>query len=82
MMIFQFMRAITLYVFSLLDSIYTSCMFPFQTIFALENSQIHIYASNSKNIATNVKAPVNETLSFGTSLNIPDIDPNDGYIRL
>ena len=80
-MIFQFMRAIILYAFSLLDSTYISCIFLFPTIFTLENSWIHIFISNSHNIATHIETFVDKTFCFNTSLDILNTNLNNGYIR-
>ena len=80
-MVFQFMRDVTFYTFSLLDSACTSYMSLFPTIFALRNTWIHIYTSNSSNIATNFDASINETFSFDTRLNVPDVNSNNRHIR-
>ena len=74
-------QTITFYALRSLNPTYTNCMFPLPTIFVLRNSQIHICTSNCSNVATNIKAPVNEIFGFGTALNVPNVNSNDGYIR-
>ena len=80
-MVFRFIQTIVFYALKPLDSAYTSCMFPLLAIFALRNSQIHIHTSNCSNVATNIKAPVDKTSGFSTTLNISNVNPNNGHIR-
>lgn len=56
-------------------------MTPFPTVFTLWYSRVHICTMNHGNEATNIKSPVDETLSFGSALSIPDIDPDDRYVQ-
>ena len=37
---------------------------------------------NGSNILSNIEAAVNHSLGFGTTLWIPDVDPNDSWIRV
>ena len=54
---------------------------PLPAILALGNSWIHICTSNCDNVIAHIEAPVNEKFSVFSTLNIPDVDPNDGHIR-
>jgi len=35
---------------------------------------------NCSNVASNVEALIDETFDFGTTLNIPNVEPYNGYI--
>jgi len=55
---------------------------PLPAILALGNSRIHIRISNCGDVIAHIEAPVNEKFSVFSTLNITDVDPNDGHIRL
>jgi len=52
----------------------------FPIVFTLWYSEVHVYTMNHGNEATNIKSPIDKTLSFGSTLSILDIDPDDGHI--
>ena len=47
------------------------------TVFTLRDTRTYISTLNNSNIPSNNKAAVNNSLSFETALQIPDIDLND-----
>ena len=71
---------ITLNAFGLLDTTNTGCVSPFPAIFALQDIWIHIYSTYSSNKASNIEVSVDNCLSFGTVLCIPDFDPDYSHI--
>ena len=50
--------------------------------FTLRDTRTHISILNGSNILSNIEAVVNNSLDFGTTLWIPDVDPNDSWIRV
>jgi len=52
----------------------------FPAIFALRNSRVHVSTSDNSNIFTNIDALVDEAFGPATTLNIPNVYPNDKYI--
>jgi len=69
--------SIALDVLGALDSAREGSMSPLLAVFALGNSWIHVCPSYGGDIPADVKALVDETLSFVTALMIPNIDPDD-----
>jgi len=67
--------------FSSLNATRKGGVSPLPAILALGNSWIHIRTSNCGDVIAHIEAPVNKFSIFST-LNIPDVDPNDGHIRL
>ena len=47
------------------------------TFFILKDTKIYISISNGSNIMSNIEATVDNSLGFGTTLQIPDVNPND-----
>ena len=82
MLVLSLMRTIVLYTPGTLNSAWKDNMFLLSTILTLQHTWIHVCSTNSGNIASNIKAPVNESFSFVTTLNVPDIQPDNNYIRL
>ncbi len=60
-----------------LDSARKGCMTPPPAVFVLEYIQVHVCLSNSSNIPANVKAPIDEAVSFASALVIPNVDPDN-----
>jgi len=52
-------------------------MFPLPAVFALGDSQVHVRSSYGGDIPADVKAPVDEALSFVIALMIPNVDPDN-----
>ena len=50
---------------------------PLLAVFALGDAWVHVCSSNSSDIPADVKALVDEALSFVTTLMIPNVDPDD-----
>jgi len=55
-------------------------MFPFPTVFTLRNTWVHISIINCSDMASNIKALIDEIFGFGTILNVPNVEPYDSYI--
>ena len=81
-MVIQFVWTIALDAFSSLNATRKGGVFPLPAILALGNSWIHVRTSNCGDVIAHIEAPVNEKFSIFSTLNIPDVDPNDGHIRL
>jgi len=50
---------------------------PSPTVFTLRDTRTYISTLNDSNILFNNEAVVDNSLGFGTTLQIPDVDPND-----
>ena len=74
-------RAITFDTLHPLNSAHTWCMIPFPTFFTLWYSWVHISTINCGNKASNIEPPINEALYFYAALSIPNVDPDNGYVR-
>jgi len=74
--------AVALDAFSSLNAIQKGGVSPLPAILTLGNSQIHICTSNCGDVIAHIEAPVNEKFSIFPTLNIPDVYPNNGHIRL
>jgi len=81
-MIFYLVRAIALDILRALDSIGYCYMFPSPTIFALRNIRVHVGFSNGGNKLLYIKTLVNKTFGLTSTLNIPNINPDNQYVRL
>ena len=75
------MRPITLYTFGLLNVIYSGCVPLFPAILALWDIWVHVGSTNHGDEAFYIKVSVNDFLSIGTVLCIPNVNSNDCYIR-
>ena len=60
-----------------LDSAREGSMSPLSAVFVLEDAQVHVCPSNSSDILADIEAPVDEALSFVTTLMIPNVDPDN-----
>ena len=78
--VLRFVRFIAFDAFWPLDSTWKGCMTPPAVVLALEHTQIHVSTANSGNVSSKVKAPVNETLSFLPTLEVPDVYPNNQHV--
>jgi len=76
LVIFRSVRSIVLDALGALDSAREGSMFPPPAVFALGDSWVHVRPSYSSDIPADVKAPVDEALSFVTTLIIPNVDPD------
>jgi len=77
MVVSGLVRAIALDVFGFLNMIGQSCMSPSPVVLALRNTRIHIGSLNCCDKPPYIKASINKTLSLTTTLNIPNVNPND-----
>ena len=81
-MVFSLVRAITLDVLGALDIAGHSCMSPSPVILVLRDARVYVGSSNSHNKPPYIETPVNNTFSLTSTLNIPDVNPNNQHIRL
>ena len=77
LVVFGSVWSIALDVLGILDSAKEGSVSPLPVVFALGNAQVHVCPSNSSNIPADVKALVDEALSFVTALMIPNVDPDN-----
>jgi len=75
-------RTITLNIFCSLDSTNNSRVFLFSVFLTLENTRVHIYASNCGNVVANIEATIDKPFSINTTLWILYIKPDDGHVWL
>ena len=81
-MINSLMWAIALYAFCPLNSVYAYRVALLLAILALGNTWVHICISNCSNKSSNVKSSVNKGFGLGTTLSIPNINPDYYHIWL
>ena len=81
-MVIRFVWTIALDAFSSLNATRKGGVSPLPAILALGNSRIHVRTSNCGDVIAHIEAPVNEKFCVFSTLNIPDVEPNDGHIRL
>jgi len=74
MVVLRFVWTIALDTLGALDSAREGCMTPPPAVFALGHVWVHISPFNSSNIPANVQAPIDEALSFTSTLVIPNVD--------
>ena len=80
MVVFRFMQTITFDVLRFLNSARYSSMFPFPTIFTLQNTRVHVGFFDSSNIPFHIEASIDKAFGLAFALNIPNVYPNDRYI--
>ena len=80
MVVFWFMRAITLDIFGPLYFAWKNWMSLSPTVFILRNTRISVSSSYCSDKPSNIKAPINEVLSFHAALSISYVNPDDGYV--
>ena len=80
--IFRSVQSIALDALGALYSAREGSVSPLLAIFALGDSWIHVRPSYSSDIPADVKAPIDEALSFVTALMIPSVDPDYWHVRL
>ena len=74
-------RTVALNTFGPLDSVDSSQMAPFPTVFALQYVRVHIGLPNCCDKAFNIKLFVDKTFGLRTTLRIPDVDSYNKYIQ-
>jgi len=55
-------------------------MFPFPPILTLEHARVHVHPSDGSDIIPYIEAPINKTLCLTSTLDIPDVQPDNHYI--
>ena len=78
--VFQFMWAVTFDTLYPLNPAQKGSVAPFPTVFTLEHSWVHIYFFNSGDIVSYIEILVNKAFCLATTLNIPNIQLNNGHI--
>jgi len=82
MIVFSLVRAIALDVLGALDMAGHSCMSLSPAILTLKDARAYVGSSNSCNKPFYIETPVNKTFGLTSTLNIPDVNPNNQHIRL
>ena len=77
---FRFVRTVVFHTFGLLDSTQKDRMSPLPAVLALEDTRVYVYTSNSSDVAFYIKASVDQSFCLTTTLDIPDIYLNNGYV--
>lgn len=80
-MIFNFVRTITFDAFKTIHTTHKGHVFSFPAILALENFRIHVCILDCCNVATNIKASVNEILGLRTTLRVLNINLDNSHVR-
>ena len=80
-MVFEFVGAITFDTFGPLNFAWEGSMTLFPAVFALRNTGVHICSPNCSDIVANVKAPIDKHFSVKSTLDIPNINPNNSHVR-
>jgi len=76
------MRTITLHIFSPLDAAHTSHVISLPTVLTLRNAWVHIGLTYHGDITSNIEMSVDNFLSIGPVLHVPDVDSYDSHVRL
>ena len=74
------MRPITLNIFGPLNTTYASYVFPFPTILALWDTQVHVGSVNYSDKASYIEVSVDNFLGIGPILCVPNVNPNYSHI--
>lgn len=53
----------------------------FPAVFVLRHIRVHIYPSDGGNVVSYIETSVNKTLCLAPIVNIPNVQPNNGYIQ-
>ena len=69
------------YAFGTMHTTYKSGVSLFLVVLALEDIRIYVCTLDSCDMASNIKASVNEILGFETTLRIPNVDLDNSYVR-
>jgi len=78
--VLEFVWTIALDTLGALDFAREGCVTPPPAVFALGHAWVHVSLSNSSDIPANIKAPIDEALSFTSTLVIPNVDPDNRYV--
>ena len=57
-------------------------MFPLPAILTFGYPWVYVHLSNCSNVPSNIKASIDKVLSLAPTLNIPNVYPDNGHIRL
>jgi len=77
MVVLGFVWTVALDILGTLDSARKGCVSPPPAVFALEHAQVHVSPSDSNGILANIKAPIDEALSFASTLIVPNVNPDN-----
>ena len=78
---FGFIEAFIFQAPHILKAVCEGSMTPLPAVLALWDTRIHVHPFNSSNKATNVEASIYKFFGCRSILWIPDVDPDDGYIK-
>ena len=81
-MMFRFVRTTAFNTFCFLNSAQKDRIFLLLAVFVLEDTRVHFYTFNGSDIASYVEAPVDQSFHLTTTLDIPDVHPNNGHVQL
>jgi len=79
--ILRLVRAIVPNAFGALYFARESGVSPFPAVLALENSWVYVRSLDGSDVLSYVKAPVDEHLGVGPTLDVPYIDLYNGHVR-
>ena len=80
--VFKFVWPITFLTLGSMYMVHISSISLFLAVLTLWYAGVHVHPSDSRNVTTYIKAPVNKALHFYTILQIPNINPDYSYVRL
>ena len=80
--VFEFVWPIIFLTLRSMYIVHISSISLFLTVLILWYARVHVHPSDSCNVTTYIKAPVNKALCFYTILQIPNINPDYSYVRL
>jgi len=73
-------RAIALHILGPMDIANTGHVTSFPTVLTLWHTRVYVGTIDCSNIASNIKASVDDLLGIRPILSIPDIEPDDSHI--
>jgi len=77
--VLSLVRTIASYISGTLNSAQEDSMFLLSTMWHI---WVYVCSMNSGDIASNIEVPVDKSFGFATTLNVPDIQPDNSHVRL
>jgi len=75
--VLRFVWTVALDTLGTLDFARKGCMSPPPAVFALGHTWVYVSPSDSSDIPANIKALIDEALSFASALIVPNVDPDN-----